>query len=133
MEESYIEKFTLLLKRQVHQSKTEKKLEKKENAISKIKHRYSASTNPNNLFVEKDGNMLNTHKLRVNGEYTPSVKINSTFIRGHDKKFSRISSVKSRDALSRMNESFYNTGFKIEEIPKSLQLYYEGEYQLALI
>lgn len=96
----------------MHQSKTEKKLEKKENAIQKIKHRYSASTNPNNLFVEKDGNMQIAHKLKINGECAPSVIINSTFIRGHDKKFSRNSSVKSRDVLSRMNESFYNNCFK---------------------
>ncbi len=57
--------------------------------------------------------MLMTHKLRPSGDCPGGLKISSTFIRGPDKKFSRISSVKSRDAASRMNESFYNIGLKI--------------------
>jgi hypothetical protein len=32
-----------------------------------------------------------------------------------------------------MNSSVFGVAPKIEEFPKSLQLYYEGEYQLALI
>jgi hypothetical protein len=32
-----------------------------------------------------------------------------------------------------MNSSVSGVALKVEELPKSLQLYYDGEYQLALM